>query len=177
MKRTPVISGTGSIPGQGNTAHSRPSLAFIITLSVLGAMFVVSGVFTIVLYRLFISTGEYGLLTYFSGMLAIGAFLVFCAFLASLSRKKKAVSTSAKVRAALVSTLQRDSNPYVRSKAAEGLADLDLEESTEHLKHDDLDAVLISTLQRDPDPGVRSKAAEGLSEVELEQSTYHHQHK
>ena len=53
---------------------------------------------------------------------------------------------------------------------------MDLEESTEHMKHDDLDTILISTLQTDSDSRVRSVAAEGLAVVELEQHSYHHLH-
>ena len=53
---------------------------------------------------------------------------------------------------------------------------MDLEESTEHMKHDDLDTILICTLQTDSDSRVRSVAAEGLAVVELEQHSYHHMH-
>jgi len=133
-------------------------------LFILGASFFVLGVLTIWLYRLYIATGEYGLLAYFSGMLATAVFLWLSALLASRLSKKKAVPSSPKVRDALIATLQQDRDPRVRSAAAEGLAKLDLEESTEHLKHDDLDTILISTLQHDPDPRVRSAAAEGLAE-------------
>ncbi len=53
---------------------------------------------------------------------------------------------------------------------------MDLEESTEHIQHDDLDTIPISTLQTDSDPQVRSAVAEGLAVVELEQHSYHHMH-
>jgi hypothetical protein len=169
MKRTLDISGTGSTPGQVNTAHRRSSSVSTILLIVLGAM-------TIEFSRLYIASGEYGLPAYLSGMLATGVFLLLCALLASRSCTKKTSPTSPKVRAVLISTVQGDPDPLVRSAAARGLAELDLEESTEHLEHDDLDTILISTLQQDPDPRVRSAAAEGLAELELEQSSYHHEH-
>jgi hypothetical protein len=40
----------------------------------------------------------------------------------------------------------------VRLAAAKGLAELDLEESAEYMKHADIDTILISELQTDPDP-------------------------
>jgi HEAT repeat protein len=176
MKRTSTISGTGNMPGQVDTTPRESSSVSIIMLLVLGASFFVLGALTIVLYRLYIATGEYGLLAYVLGMLATAVFLWLSALLASRFSKKKAVPTYPKVRDALISTLQQDPDPRVRSAAAEGLAELDLEESTEYLEHKNLDAILISTLQQDPDPRVRSAAAEGLAELELEQSSYHHEH-
>src|SRR5579859_4418743 len=122
MKRTSDISRTGSMPSQDDTTPRRSSSVSIIMLVVLGASFLVLGALTIVLHQLFIATGEYALLTYFSGMLATAVFLLLSALLALRFRTKKAVPTSPKVRAALISTLQRDSDPRVRSAAAEGLA-------------------------------------------------------
>ncbi len=174
MKKTSDIPETGNKSGQVDTTPRGSSPISSIRLIVLGASLFVLVALTIVLYRLFMSTEEYGLLTYFSGMLAIAVFLWLAALLASRLRKKKTVPPTPKVRAALISTLQKDSNPDVRFEAAKGLAELDLEESTEHHEHSDLDTILISTLQQDPDPRVRSAAAEGLAELELEQSSYHH---
>ncbi len=146
-------------------------------LFVLGASFVVLVVMTIALYQVFIATGEYGLLAYFLGMLATAVFLWLSALLAYRFRTKKVKPAPHKeVRAALIYTLQTDSDPNVRLAAAKGLAELDLEESTEHMKHDDLDTILISTLQTDSDSRVRSVAADGLAVVELEQHSYHHMH-
>src|SRR6266566_8128663 len=71
---------------------------------------------------------------------------------------------------------QADPDPNVRLAAAKRLAELDLEESTEHMQHADIDTILIFTLQTDSDPQVRSATAEGLAVVELEQHSYHHQH-
>ena len=150
----------------------RGSSSVSIMLFVLGASFFVLGVLTIWLYRLYIVTGEYGLLAYFSGMLATAVFLWLSALLASRLSKKKAVPN---VRAALIATLH-DTDPRVRATAAEGLAKVDLEESTEYLEHKDLDAALIATLH-DPDPRVRSAAVEGLAKVDVEESTEHLEHK
>ena len=176
MKRTLDISGTGIKSGQVDTTARGSSSVSTILLIVLGASFFVLGALTIELYRLYIATKEYGLLAYLLGMLATAVFLWLSALLASRFRTKNASPTSPKVRAALISTVQGDPDPRVRSAAVEGLAELDLEESIEHLEHKDIDTILISTLQRDPDPRVRSAAAEGLSELELEQSSYHHEH-
>ncbi len=176
MKMTSHISGTGIKSGQVDTTSRGSTFVSTISLLVLGASFFVLGALTIMLYRLYITTKEYGLLAYLLGILATAVFLWLSALLASRFRTKKAVPTSHKARAALISTLQTDSNPNVRSEAAKGLAELDLEESIEHLEHDDLDTILISTLQQDPDPRVRSAAAEGLAELELEQSSYNHEH-
>jgi plasmid stability protein len=110
-------------------------------------------------------------------MFAIAVFLLLSALLAYRFRTKKAKpSPHENVRAALISTLQTDPNPQVRLTAAKGLAELDLEESAEHMKHADIDTILVSALQTDPDPQVRSAAAEGLSVVELEKCSYHHTH-
>jgi HEAT repeat protein len=161
--------------GQVDTTSRGSSSVSIIMLFILGASFFVLGVLTIWLYRLYIVTGEYGLFAYFSGMLATAVFLWLSALLASRLSKKKAVSTSPKVRAALIATLH-DPDPRVRSAAAKGLAKVDLEESTEYLEHKDLDAALIATLH-DPDPRVRSAAVEGLAKVDVEESTEHLEHK
>jgi len=175
MKRTSATSRIGNMSGQVDTTSRGSSSVSIIMLFILGASFFVLGVLTIWLYRLYIVTGEYGLLAYFSGMLATAVFLWLSALLASRLSKKKAVSTSPKVRAALIATLH-DPDPRVRSAAAEGLTKVDLEELTEHLEQKDLDAVLISTLH-DPDPRVRSAAAKGLAKVDLEESTEYLEHK
>ncbi len=71
---------------------------------------------------------------------------------------------------------QADPDPNVRLAAAKRLAELDLEESTEHMQHADIDTILIFTLQTDSDSQVRSAGAERLAVVELEQHSYHHQH-
>jgi hypothetical protein len=79
--------------------------------------------------------------------------------------------TSPKVLAALKTALLRDTNAGVRSKAAAGLADLDMEESSHYYEHKDIDNALISAL-KDEDPLVRSEVAEGLTELELEPFTH-----
>jgi hypothetical protein len=178
MKSTSNISGTGINSGQVDTTLRETSSVSTSSLFIAGASLLVLGALTIWLYQLYIATGEYGLLDYFLGILATAVFILLSALLALRLRTKKAVPPppSHKVRDALIFSLQTDSNPSVRSAAAEGLADLDLEESTEHLEHDDLDTILISSLQRDPDPSVRYAAAEGLAELELEQTSYKHEH-
>ncbi len=150
-----------------------------IKLLVLGASLslLVLGVLTIWLYQLYIATGgsSLGLLACLSGMLAS---VVLIGLFALLALRLHTSPISPKVLKALISTLQHDSDPGVRSKAAVGLTQLDLEESFDLYEHDKLDDVLISTLQHDPDPGVRSKAAVGLAELELEQEqpSYHQDH-
>lgn len=167
MKRTSDISGTRIKSIQVYTTLRISSLVFIFILSVLGASFIVFGAKTNKLPLLDNATA------YLLGILAIAAFLWLSALLASRFRTKKAPP---KVRTALISTLRTDSDPKVRIAAAKGLAELDLEESIEHLKHDDLDTTLISTLKTDSDPQVRSAAAEGLAKLDLEQSSYYHEH-
>ncbi len=180
MKRTPDIPGTGSKSGQVDTTSRESRYVSIISFLLLGASFLVLGALTIWLYRLYLATGgsSPGLIamTYLSGMLATAVFIGLFALLALRFRTRKALPTSPKVRAALISAIQQDPDPRVRSKAVEGLAELDLEQSSYHHEHTELDDILISTLQRDPDPRVRSTAAEGLTELDLEQSSYHHEH-
>ena len=116
-----------------------------------------------------------GLFAYLSGMLATALFIWL---LVLLTLRSHANATSPKVLAALIYTLQQDPDPHVRSKAAVGLIQLDLERSFDHHEHNKLDDILIHTLQQDPDFHVRSRAAAGLAELELEQEkpTYHHKH-
>ncbi len=174
MKRTSDTSGTGIKSGQVDTTpRGSSSVSIIKKLLVLGASFLVLGALTIGL--LYVATGEYRLFAYLSGMLATAVFIWLSVLLALRFRTSP---TSLKVLKALVFTLQHDPNPGVRSKAAVGLAELELEKSFDHHEHGKLDDILISTLQHDPDPGVRSKAAVGLAELELEQEqpSYHHEH-
>ena len=140
----------------------KPSYIFII--------FLLLGVITIMLWHLSLE-----LLAYLSGALATAAFIWLSTLLASPFQVSHISLTVLK---ALTYTLQHDPDPGVRSKAAVGLAELDLEESFDQHAHKELDEILIYTLQHDPDPGVRSKAAVGLAELELEQEqpSYHHDH-
>ena len=175
MKNTSNISGTGSQSGQVNTTPRAKNPVSTVRLLVLGAVFIVLVVLTAALYQQFIITKEYGLLVYFLGMLAIAVFIWLSALLASRFRTtKKAKPAQHKVRDALISAL-RDEDPKVRYAAAKGLAELDLEESVEHYKHDDLNTILISALN-DEDPDVRSEAVEGLAVVEMEKYSYQHAH-
>jgi HEAT repeats len=177
MKNTSSISGTGNKSARAGTTPRKNNPVSITSLIVLGTSFFVLVVMTIALYQEFKATGENWLLTFFLGMLAIAVFLWLSALLAFRFRTKKAKPAPYKdVRAALISTLQTDSDPNARLAAVKGLSELDLEESAEHMKHDDIDSILIAVLQRDPDSRVRTAAAEGLSVVELEKCSYHHTH-
>ena len=140
-----------------------------------GIWFFVLLAMTIALYQEFKATGENWLLTYVLGILAIAVFLLLSALLTLRIRTMRAKPTQDKVLDALISTLRTSSDPNARLAAVKGLSELDLEESAEHMKHDDIDSILISVLQTDPDTRVRS-AAEGLSIVELEKCSYHHTH-
>jgi hypothetical protein len=176
MQRISDISRTGNKSTQVDTTPREKNPVSIVSLLALGASFFVLVAMTLALYQEFTATGKYGLVAYLLGMIATAVFLWLSALLALRFRTKKAKPAPHKVRAALISALRTDKDPNVRYAAAKGLAELDLEESTEHIKHDDLDSILISTLQTDSNSQVRSAAAEGLAVVELEQHSYHHQH-
>jgi hypothetical protein len=138
--------------------------------------FLVLGTLTIILWKAHLATGDQslGLLAFLSGMLATAVLIWLFVLLAFRFR---ASPKSLKVLAALTFTLKNDPDPRVRSKAAVGLTQLNLERSFGHHEHNMLDDILINALQ-DPDPRVRSKVAVGLSELELEQEkpSYHHEH-
>jgi HEAT repeats len=179
MKSTSNISGTGNKSTQVRTTPREKNPVSTISLLVLAASFIVLVVLTIALYQEFTASGEYGLLAYLLGLLAIAVFLWLSALLASHfrpNRTKKAKPSTQKVLDALIFTLKTDSDPNARIAAVKGLSELDLEESAEHMQHADIDAILISALQTDPDSRVRSAAANGLSVVELEKCSYHHTH-
>jgi len=128
MKRTSDISGTGIQSGQADTAPSRSRSVFIVRFLVLAASFLVLATLTVGLYRWYIATGGYplGLLTCLSGMLATAVLMVSVVLLSLRLRTKRALPPPT---AALISALQRDPDPQVRAKAAEGLAELELEQS------------------------------------------------
>ncbi len=171
MKSTSYISGTGIKPGQVNTTPRKSSPVFIINSLLLGEFFLFLVLLTIWLWQ-----QSLVLPAYLLGMLAIPAVFIGLLVLRALRlRTKKASPASPKVLAALISTLQGDRDPHVRSKTAMGLAELDLEEASHHHKHIELDNALISAL-KDPDPHVRSKAAVGLAELEFEEASYRHEH-
>lgn len=176
VKNTSNISGTGNNSTQAGTTSYGKKPVSTISLIVLGASFFVLLAMTIALYQEFKATEENWLLTFFLGMLAIAVFLWLSALLAFRFQSKKGKPTRDKVLDALISTLRTSSDPDVRLAAVKGLSELDLEESAEHMKHEDIDSILISVLQTDPDSRVRAAAAEGLSVVELEKCSYHHTH-
>lgn len=134
-------------------------------------------VLTIMLWQAHLVTGWQflGLIAYLSGMLDIALFIWL---LVLITLRSHASATSQKVLKALIYTLEQDTDPGVRSKAAVGLAQLNKELSFGHHEHHELDDSLIRTMQKDTDPGVRSKAAVGLAELELEQEqrAYHQVH-
>ena len=179
MKNTSNITGTGNTSTQAGTSSRDKQLASTISLIFLGTWFIVLVAFTIALNQEFMATKtkENGLLTYLVGMLAIAVFIWLSTSLALRMRPKKAKPPQYdKVLQALISTIRTSPDPNARLAAVKGLSELDLEESAEHMKHEDIDDVLISVLQTDPDSRVRSAAAEGLSVVELEKGSYYHTH-
>jgi HEAT repeats len=177
MKNTANITGTGNKSTQVITTPREKNPVSTFSLLILGVSFFVLVAVTITLYQEFRTTGDNGLFTYFVGMLAIAIFIWLSSLLALRFRPKRVKPTQDdKVLAALISTLQTSPDPNARLAAVKGLSELDLEESAEHMKHDDIDAILISALQTDPDSRVRSAAAEGLSVVELEKGSYSHTH-
>ena len=139
--------------------------------------FLVLGVLTFILWHVYLVTGwqSLGLIAYLSGILDI-ALLLWLMVLLTL--RSHASATSEKVLKALIYTLERDTDPRVRSKAAVGLVQLDKELSFGNHVHHELDDILIRAMQKDSDSGVRSKATVGLAELELEleQPNYHHIH-
>ncbi len=150
----------------------------ILGVLVLGEFVFFLVLLTIWLWQAYHANGEISLalLAYLLGMLAIPAVFIGLFVQRALRlRTKKASPVSPKVLAALSSTLRRDRDPRVRSKAAVGLAELGLKEVSHHHKHNELDNALISAL-KDPDPLVRSKAAVGLAELEFEEASYGHEH-
>jgi hypothetical protein len=106
----------------------RSRSVFLIYLLVLAASFLVLTALTVGLYRWYIATGGYslGLLSCLSGLLASAVFMVLVVLLSLRLRTKRALPPPT---AALISALQRDPDPQVRAKAAEGLAELELEQS------------------------------------------------
>ncbi len=134
-------------------------------------------VLTFVLWQAHLVTGWQfpGLIAYLSCMLAIALFIWWLVLITSRSH---ASAKSHKVREALMSTLEKDDDPSVRSKLALGLVQLDKELSFSHHEHQKLDERLINVLQKDDDPCVRSKLAVGLAELTVEQvnPTYHQVH-
>lgn len=173
MKNTSNISGTGNKSTQVGKTPREKNPASTVRLLVLGASFFVLVVLAISLY------GKNGRLAYLLGMLAIAVFLWLSALFAlriSTNHTKKVKPSTQKVLDALISTLKTDPDPDARIAAVKGLSELDLEESVEHMRHEDIDAILISVLQTDPESRVRSAAAEGLSVVELEKHSYYHTH-
>jgi len=139
--------------------------------------FLVLGVLTFILWRVHLVTGwqSLGLIAYLSGILDAALLLWL---LVLLTLRSHSSATSQKVLKALIYTLERDTDPRVRSKAAVGLVQLDKELSFGQHEHHKLDDILIHALQQDEDPRVRSKVAVGLAELELEQEkpNYHHIH-
>ncbi len=143
----------------------------------IGFLVLVLVVLTFGLWQAHLVTGWQflGLFAYLSGMLDT-ALLIW--WLVLITLRSDASAKSQKVLKALIYTLEHDTDPRVRSKAAVGLAKLDLELSYGHHEHHELDDILIRRMQQDEDPRVRSKAAVGLAELELEQekAAYHQVH-
>ena len=179
MNKTPNNSGTGNTTVYTGRAFREKNPVSTFNLIVLGACFFVLVAFTIVLYQEFKATGEYGLLVYLIGMLATAVFLwlsALCALRIRTHRNKNAKSARDNILEALISTIQESDDANTRLAAVKGLSELDLEESTEHMRHKDIDDILISVLKNDPDSRVRTAAAEGLSVVELEKESFYHAH-
>jgi hypothetical protein len=191
MKKRSNILRTGFTPNQAGTGQRRPRSAF----SVLGISFFCLVLLTLVLclatsegkaylgnLRTVLSTGE-NVLMFFAhllGLLVTMALLGVLAIITALSHPLlKDSSHYDRVLTALRFTLKHDPNAHVRAKAAESLAKLDVEESSLHQEHEEIDALLISTVQggqSDSSPDVRSKVVEGLGNLELAQHSYHYEH-
>jgi uncharacterized membrane protein len=173
---TNTVTGNKSV--NTSRAHREHSLVSTISLIVLAACLFMLVVMTIVLYQGFMATGENGVLTYFVGILAIAVFIWLCTSLTLRfgSPRKPKPAHRDEVLEALIATIRTNPDPEARLAAVKGLSELDLEESAEHMRHENIDAILISVLQTDPDSRVRSAAAEGLSVVELEKHSYYHTH-
>ena len=121
-------------------------------------------------WQVYYASGEFSLelLAFVLGFIAILVFLVWAVLLVSGLLKDP---ISPKVLAALRTAL-KDDDSRVRTEAVVGLSELDKEESSHQLNHNELDDILISAL-RDDDSRVRAKVIEGLTEVELEPFTHH----
>jgi hypothetical protein len=168
MKRTSGIFRASITSGHAGVIPGRLSSIFqVISFYNLGVCFLVLVVLTVRFYQVYIATKDsyYGFLAFLSGALATIALIGLSTLLALGFRH--VTNAPSRVIAALITTLKRDDDPRVRAKAAEGLAELDAEESLHHFKHKELDEVLISSL-KDTDPRVRAKVAEGLAYVEVE---------
>ena len=178
MKNTLMATKTENNAAYTGKVHREHIFVSTISLVVLTACLFMLVAMTIVLHQGFMATGENGTLTYFVGMLAIAVFIWLSTSITlrfSSSRKSKPTHKET-VLGALISTLRTSPDPEARLAAVKGLSELDLEESAEHMKHEDIDTILISVLQTDPDSRVRAAAAEGLSVVELEKHSYYHTH-
>ncbi|HTK05625.1 MAG TPA: hypothetical protein VL485_00500 [Ktedonobacteraceae bacterium] len=172
MQRSAKVYRTNSRSGLGGAIHHRSNTTLILS-------FLALGVLTIVFSSLSSISEVYffGLLAYLSGMLATATLLMWIALQAALHYRTEKHD---KVFLALLSALKdKDSSPEVRAEAARGLAKLDLEESSRHQKHEDLDNILISTLvgnSEDDAAKVRLEVAKGLTNLELEEHSYYHTH-
>lgn len=142
-----------------------------------GSLVVAAFAVTLCLASLILQNGYLELSTYFAGAFVTAIFIGLAVWLSVLIKFDLPLPhTPPKVVRALLSALHTDTDPRVRLEAVKGLAELDVERSSLHEKHDELDKALVSALEQDPDPRVRSKAAEGLGDLELEQSSYYHKH-
>ena len=178
MKNTLMETKTVNKSAYTDRVHRKHNLVSTISLIVLAACLFLLVATTMILYQGFMDTGENGILTYFVGILAIAVFIWLSTSLTlrfSSSRKPKSAHRDG-VLEALIATIRTSPDPEELLAAVKGLSELDLEESAEHMRHEDIDAILISVLQTDPDSRVRSAAAEGLSVVELEKHSYYHTH-
>ena len=128
MKKTSDISGTGSKSAQVETTPPRLRSVFIISFPVLGASFLVFAALTAGFYRGYIATGRYslGLLACLSSVLATAVLLGGVVLLSLRLHARRRLPPPT---AALIVALERDPDPRVRAKAAEGLAELELEQS------------------------------------------------
>jgi hypothetical protein len=137
-----------------------------------GALFVTFGVVSIILQG-----GVLGLITYFAGMVATAVLIGLSVWLSVRIWYNRDIRYGSPTTVgSLLSALRSDPDAGVRLEAAKGLAELDVERSSLHEKHGELDKGLISALEHDPDPRVRAEAAGGLAGLELEKSSYDHKY-
>ena len=102
---------------------------------------------TLCLVSTMLQNGYLQLGTYFAGMFATAVFIGLSVWLSVLIWSNWGTrGTSPTVIGTLLSALRRDPDPRVRLEAAKGLAELDVERSSLHKRHRELDEALVSAL-------------------------------
>jgi hypothetical protein len=124
MKRTSDTPGTGGQSGQPDPTASGSRAGFIIVFLVLGAGFLSLAAVTVRFYQQYSATGSYSL-GLFACLSSVLTTVIFIGLVVVLSLRLRAKRRLSRTTAALISALERDPDPQVRAKAAEGLAELE----------------------------------------------------